>query len=64
MTKGIRITAEDLETGEKGVRIIGVGDYCVICSNPMFLSNTARHSNGTVQLTLKLDPAQVDGALG
>ena len=49
----IRVTAEDLETGETGVREIQPGEYIVIPVEPMYLDGYVQHGNGTVQLTLK-----------
>lgn len=49
----IRITAEDIETGERGVREIAEGDYCLIPVEPLYLDGIQRHANGTIVLTLK-----------
>lgn len=53
MTKGIRVTAIDLETLESGKREIEPGDYCLIVAEPLYLASEQRHHNGTIVLTLK-----------
>lgn len=51
--KGFRVTVEDLESGETGTRVVGVGDYILMPFAPCYLDGIVQHSNGTVQLTLK-----------
>lgn len=57
----IRVTAEDLKTGEKGVREVNAGDYVLIVTEPLYLAETRRHGNGTVVLTLKRQGGASDG---
>jgi hypothetical protein len=62
VTKGIRVTAIDLETFETGKREIQSGDYCLIVAEPLYLASEQRHANGTVVLTLKRTPTGGDEA--
>lgn len=50
---GVRVTVEDLDTGETMVREIAEGDYVLIPVAPCQLHHIARHATGTVQLTLR-----------
>lgn len=50
---GFRVTVEDLKTGEVMSREVGEGDYILIPFAPCYLANSARHANGTVQLTIR-----------
>lgn len=59
-SKGIRVTAIDLETLESGKREIQPGDYCLIVAEPLYLATEQRHHNGTIVLTLKRRPATPD----
>lgn len=49
----IRVTAEDLATGEGGTRDVTPGDWCLIPVEPLYLAGVVKHANGTVVLTLK-----------
>jgi len=49
----IRVTAVDLELGDKGVQELKPGQYVVVCAEPMYVAREDRHPNGTVVLTLK-----------
>lgn len=53
MSKGFRVTVEDLDSGETGTRVVGEGDYIFIPFEPCYLDGIVRHGNGTVQLTIK-----------
>lgn len=56
MSADIRVTAEDLGTGEDGVVVLKAGrrgQYVVICAEPMYVAHEQRYANGTVTLTLK-----------
>lgn len=52
MSKGIRVTVEDLETGETASREF-MDDYALICAGNVFLDSTVTHANGTHVLTVK-----------
>lgn len=60
MSAGFRVTVEDLDTGEVGVRTVHEGDFILIPFDPCYLSATSRYANGTVQLTLKGHSPQVE----
>jgi hypothetical protein len=63
MTKGIRVTVEDLETGEKATREVVPGDYILIPLAPCYLDGIQRYpSKGTTVLTLKDNTPQAEGA--
>lgn len=51
--KGIKITADDLETGDHGESVILPGQYILIPAEPLYLDGKVVHQNGTVVLTLK-----------
>ena len=53
MSKGFRVTVEDLDNGETQSRIVGEGDYMLIPFAPCYLHYTQRLGGGTVQVTLK-----------
>lgn len=53
MSKGFRVTVDDLDHGSSGVRVVGEGDYILLAFGSCYLSATTRHKNGTVQLTIK-----------
>lgn len=53
MSKGFRVTVEDLDSGDTQSRVVGEGDYMLIPFHPCYLDGTMRHANGTVQLTIK-----------
>lgn len=49
----LRITVEDLETGDSDTRDLRDGDYCLVVAQPCYLSNTTHYANGTAMLTIK-----------
>lgn len=51
--RGMRVTVEDLETGEKQERVIPPGEYVLVTTEPCWLSGAVAHKNGTVVLTVK-----------
>lgn len=54
MSKGFRVTVEDLDTGEKQSRVVAPGDYMLIPFAPCYLAGTqVQPGKGTVQLTIK-----------
>ena len=52
--KGIRITVEDLETGETATREIW-NDYFILCAGNHYVDGVTKYGNGTTQLTIKVD---------
>jgi len=56
--KGIRVTVENLETGEKESREIR-NDWMVICDGEYDVHSINKYANGTAQITVKKlhDPA-------
>ena len=52
MSKGFKVTVEDLDTGETQAMVVSTGDYMLIPFSPCYLHHT-QMSNGSVQLTLK-----------
>lgn len=55
--KPIRVTVEDLETGERESRDVA-DDFVLITAGRHYLDETARHANGTVVLTIKVRKGQ------
>lgn len=55
MTAGLRITVEDLETGDKETReLVPEGDYVLICVEPCHVAHTQVHpTTGTHVITIK-----------
>jgi hypothetical protein len=53
MSKGIRVTAEDLETGEGSAITIQPGNYVVIVAAPCYVASEQHYATGTTVLTLK-----------
>ena len=53
MSKGFRVTVEDLDTGGKQSMVVSEGDYMLIPFAPCYLHHTQRHATGTVTITLK-----------
>lgn len=52
--KNIRVTAEDLETGEVQVVEIEPGDFNIVCAKPLYLDGVQSYpGKGTYVLTLK-----------
>lgn len=49
---GIRVTCEDLETGESQSREIW-NDYIVIVAGDRYVANVQAHGNGTHVVTIK-----------
>lgn len=55
---GIRVTVEDLETGDTESVVLRPGQYVVTTASPMYIAGEQRYpGTGTVVLTLKRDPA-------
>jgi hypothetical protein len=62
MAKGIRVTVEDLETGETATRDVVPGDYILIPLKPCYLDGIQRYpGKGTTVLTLKDNNPQKAG---
>lgn len=53
MSKGFRVTVEDLDRDESQTMIVGAGDYILIPFAPCYMNFTQRWESGTVQVTLK-----------
>ena len=53
MVSYFRVTVEDLDTGDKQAVEIAEGDFLFIPVGDCYLANTAKHANGTVQLTIR-----------
>ena len=52
--KILRVTVEDLETGDKETREMPVGEYFILTTAPCYISHTSVYGGGkTVQLTIK-----------
>lgn len=51
-TKGIKVTVEDLETGEKDTAEI-LNDYIIITAGTCEVANMQVHANGTHVITVK-----------
>lgn len=51
--KGIRVTIDDLATGETEVQEVRWGDYLLICVGPCRLTNIAAYASGTHVVTIK-----------
>lgn len=49
----IRVTAEDLETGEGSSIDIEPGNYNIVCAAPAYLAHVQSYANGTTVLTIK-----------
>ena len=63
MSKGFRITVEDLDTGEKQAMVVHPGDFMLIPFEPCHLaSSQAYPKSGTMQLTLKGYAPQAEAA--
>lgn len=50
---GIRVTVEDLATGEQEQQEIPADDYMIICAGSCHVAGATEHANGTQQLTIK-----------
>lgn len=53
MSKGFKVTVEDLDNGDTQSMVVGEGDYMLIPFAPCYLHAAQKHGNGTVQLTIK-----------
>lgn len=49
----LRVTVEDLETGDKETKEIPAGDYVIVTTAPCYLDGFQAYANGTVVLTVK-----------
>lgn len=49
----MRITAEDLDNGDRMTFEIEPGNYCIVAAEPCYLAGEQHHANGTTVLTLK-----------
>lgn len=52
--KGIKVTVEDLETGEKEEATIW-NDYILVTAGNRFQDSVVTHSNGTHVITIKVE---------
>lgn len=53
MSAAIRVTVEDLATGDIEVAEVPLGEYLLLCTEPCWLAHTKAHANGTHVLTVK-----------
>ena len=53
MSKGFKVTVEDLDRGGSQSMIVREGDYMLIPFAPCYLHHTQASANGTVVVTLK-----------
>jgi hypothetical protein len=51
--KGIRVTVEDLETGEREEKVVPPGEYLLLTVEPCHLHYTSAFANGTHIITVK-----------
>lgn len=52
--KILRVTVEDLETGDKETREMPAGEYFILTTSPCYIGHTQVWGGGkTVQLTIK-----------
>lgn len=51
--RGIRVTVEDLETGEKQSRDVPPGDYFLATTEPAHVAHINTFANGTHVVTIK-----------
>lgn len=49
----LRVTVEDLETGEKATRDVPAGDYFMLTTTPAYVAHTNVFKNGTHVITIK-----------
>lgn len=49
----IRVTVEDLETGDTETKDVADGDYVLICVAPCYLHQTNEYTAGTHVMTVK-----------
>lgn len=52
-SSGLRVTVEDLDTGEAETKDLPAGDYLIITTAPAYLDGRVHHKNGTAILTVK-----------
>jgi len=63
VSKGFKVTVEDLDNGDTQSMVVAPGDYMLIPFAPCYLAGVQKHGNGTVQLTIKEHrPEKLDGA--
>ena len=48
----VRVTVEDIETGDTDSAVVGDGDYLIVCTQPAHYTVQA-HANGTHVITVK-----------
>jgi hypothetical protein len=51
--RGIRVTVEDLKTGEKQTRDVPPGDYMLLTTEPAHVAHINAFANGTHVVTIK-----------
>lgn len=51
--KGIRVTVEDLATGQSEIQEVAWGDYLLICVGPCRRTGTTAYASGTHVVTIK-----------
>ncbi len=49
----LRVTVEDLETGEKATRDVPAGEYMMLVTAPAYVAHTNVFKNGTHVVTIK-----------
>ena len=49
----LRVTVEDLETGETQTRDVPPGDYFMLTTEPAYVAHTNVFANGTHVITIK-----------
>lgn len=49
----IRVTAHDLELGDKDTVDLKPGQYVIVCAEPLYTAHEQCSQNGTVVVTLK-----------
>ncbi len=57
---GIKVTVEDLETGDEDATTIW-DDYVLVCAGDVYLDGIQKYGNGTVVLTLKREDRNQEG---
>lgn len=53
MSKGFKVTVEDLDNGGTQSMVVYPGDYMLIPFAPCYLHHTQASANGTIVVTLK-----------
>lgn len=51
--KGVKVTAEDLDTGETETKVVEEGDYNIIVVAPAYIDGVQTYANGTHVITVK-----------